>query len=165
MINLPPGNRTKCYGPEYVSEGLRVFGCVEQEKKYTVEDLFHRPRREMRIDALLCGSGKIKSGPQLLSGVLLRAVIDEAGVRLEEHELPNRTWLKVRGRDGYATMFSWHEVWNSPIGDGLLVVLERDGQPLDQNEGRLCLVSTMDLRPGPRRIRYLESVEVCRLDL
>ncbi|HAP43478.1 MAG: hypothetical protein A2087_03365 [Spirochaetes bacterium GWD1_61_31] len=162
MINLPPGTRRKLYGAEYSSDRLRVFGFVERAREFTVDELWRRPRQERRIEGLLCGSGKVKSGPQRLSGILLRELIDEAGVRLEEHELPNRTWLRVSGRDGYATMFSWHEIWNSPLGDGVIVALEKDGRPLGESEGRLCLVSTLDLRTGPRRIRYLDSAEVCR---
>jgi hypothetical protein len=69
----------------------------------------------------------------------------------------------VTGKDGYRALFSWHELFNGPGGDGVMVALEKDGQPLGADEGKLCLVSFKDERPGPRRIRYLASVDVRRL--
>jgi len=57
-------------------------------------------------------------------------------------------------------VFSWAELYLSPIGDGVLVVYERDGAPLDDNEGRIALVSLKDTRPGPRHVKWLQSVEL-----
>lgn len=163
MIDLPPGTREKVYGPAYVSERLDIEGHVAAPRSFALAELLPRPRTERRIAGILCGSGKVKTGPQLLSGILLRDLVDEVSIPFPEHELPNRTWLRATGRDGYSASFSWHEVWNGPVGEGLIVALERDGQPLDDREGRLCLVSTADYRPGPRRVRYLCRVEVLRL--
>ncbi len=48
----------------------------------------------------------------------------------------------------------------SPIGDGVLGVYERDGASLDDNEGRIALVSLKDTRPGPRHVKWLRSIEL-----
>ena len=112
---------------------------------------------------ILCGSGKVKDVPRTVAGVLLRDLLDEAQIRLDEHEDPNRTYIVATGNDGYKALFSWHELFNSPVGEGVLIALTKDGKPLGDGEGRLCLVSTRDERPGPRRIRYLSSVDVRRI--
>lgn len=62
--------------------------------------------------------------------------------------------------DGYRVVFSWSELYLSPIGDGALVVYERDGAPLDDSEGRIAPVSLKDTRPGPRHVKWLQSLEL-----
>lgn len=42
----------------------------------------------------------------------------------------------------------------------VLVVFERDGQPLADREGRIALVSGRDLRTGPRSVRWLTRIDV-----
>lgn len=57
---------------------------------------------------------------------------------------------------------TWSELFNSPVGDGVLVYFEKDGVPLADNEGRIAMVSSKDLRPGPRHVKWLQSIEVRR---
>jgi hypothetical protein len=45
----------------------------------------------------------------------------------------------------------------------VLVVYERDGAPLPDDEGRIALVSLKDTRPGPRHVKWLQAVEVIRV--
>jgi hypothetical protein len=42
----------------------------------------------------------------------------------------------------------------------VLIVYERDGSPLSGDEGPLALVSHKDTRPGPRHVKWLQSIEV-----
>jgi hypothetical protein len=66
--------------------------------------------------------------------------------------------------DGYKAVFSWSEITNTPVGEGVLVLLERDGRALDDREGRIALISTADQRLGPRHVRNLARIEVRALD-
>ena len=61
----------------------------------------------------------------------------------------------VTATDRYRAVFSWPEITNTAVGDGVLLLFERDGKPLDEREGRIALVSTADLkaRPAPRAQR------------
>lgn len=164
MIDMPPGQRQKVYGPEYVSSAFKIDGYVDNPRTFTAEELRQRPQVVIRGVDILCGSGKLKEEGLTYTGVLLRDLLQESKMRLEEHEVPNRTYIVASGTDGYRALYSWHEIFNSPQGEGLVVVLTKNGQVLGEKEGELCLVSTQDERPGPRRIRYLSRVEVCRLE-
>jgi DMSO/TMAO reductase YedYZ molybdopterin-dependent catalytic subunit len=164
MITMPPGVRQKVYGPEYVSTAVQIVGYVDNPCTFTAEALRQRPQVIIKDVDILCGSGKLKEEGLTYTGVLLRDLLEEAQMQLEEHEVPNRTYIVATGTDGYRALYSWHEIFNSPQGDGLIVVLTKNGQVLGEKEGELCLVSTRDERPGPRRIRYLSRIEVCRLE-
>lgn len=163
MRDMPPGVRTKVYGRVYMSTSVEILGLVSSPRRFSYEELLTRPRVDADGFVIVCGSGKVKDTPREISGVLLRDLLDEAGVVLKEHEDPNLTYVIATGNDGYRALFSWHELFNTSIGEGVMVVLEKDGLPLGEHEGRFCLVSARDERPGPRRIRYLSSVVVKRI--
>lgn len=164
MKNLPPGVRTKKYGEAYVTHSVTVGGLVKKESTFTADELCRYSLVTVPMVPLLCGSGRVKDEPRNLSGVLLVDLLDQAEIRIEEHEDPNRTYIVASGTDGYTSLFSWHELYNTSVGEGVLVVLKKDGRLLGVEEGELCLVSTRDERPGPRRVRYLKRIEVCRLE-
>ena len=65
--------------------------------------------------------------------------------------------------DGYVAVFSWAELFLSPIGDGAMVVFERDGASLAANEGPFAIVSLKDTQPGPRHVKWLERLELRRV--
>lgn len=52
---------------------------------------------------------------------------------------------------------------NTTVGDGALLVFERDGRPLDEHEGRIALLSTADFRLGARHVRNVLRIEVMQL--
>jgi DMSO/TMAO reductase YedYZ molybdopterin-dependent catalytic subunit len=65
--------------------------------------------------------------------------------------------------DGFQAVFSWGELFNTPVGRGVLVAFERDGAPLRDGEGGIALVSLADERPGTRHVKWLERIEVRRV--
>ena len=84
-----------------------------------------------------------------LVGCLLRDVLDRAGlVETRRFDL-RRSVVIATASDGYRAVFSWAELYLSPIGDGAMIVYERDGAALPDSEGPLALVSLKDTRPGP----------------
>ena len=65
----------------------------------------------------------------------------------------------VTASDGYRAVFSGPS-FISPIGEGVLIVYEREGEALADSEGPLALVSLKDTRPGPRHVKWLRTIEV-----
>jgi len=90
--------------------------------------------------------------------VLDTAKLTEAG----RNDL-RRSIVVATASDGYKAVFSWAELFNTAIGDGVLIVYERDGKPLADDEGRIALVSLKDTRPGPRHVKWLSSIAVERV--
>ena len=93
-------------------------------------------------------------------GCLVRDLLDRAQpVEKNRFDL-RKSVVIVTATDSYRAVFSWAELYLSPIGDGVLIVYERDGNPLPDNEGPLALVSLKDTRPGPRHVKWLRSIEL-----
>jgi DMSO/TMAO reductase YedYZ molybdopterin-dependent catalytic subunit len=133
------------------STRVTITGEVQHELSLGADDL--RAVAKRRGATVLGGYG----------GVLLTAVLAEADIREDARLALRRTYVIARATDGYPAVFSWGELFNTPVGRGVLVAFERDGQPLRDGEGQIALVSSTDERPGPRHVKWLNRIEVRRV--
>jgi DMSO/TMAO reductase YedYZ molybdopterin-dependent catalytic subunit len=93
-------------------------------------------------------------------GVRLTDLIAEAGLRNDSPGDFKRAVFIAMAHDGYAVTFSWHELFNTPIGETVLVAYECDGQPLSVEEGVPTLYSGADIMAAPRHVKRLARVVV-----
>jgi hypothetical protein len=93
-------------------------------------------------------------------GVKLPLLIERVGLS----NLGKANWktllITATATDDYRAIFTWPELTNSPAGVGVLVLHERDGQPLAEREGLIALQTTGDFRLGARHVRNLLRLEV-----
>ncbi|MEN6373792.1 MAG: molybdopterin-dependent oxidoreductase [Smithella sp.] len=152
--------KKKIYDPRYMTYELIVAGLVKNRLHLRVEDLQRMEISEVRNLTMLCGSGKEKGIVESYRGVLLRHILDSADIILKEHYSTNRIYFALKSSEGYWAIFSWHEIYNTAVGDQAVVIFEKNGEPLDEKEGAIAFISAGDYRPGPRRMRYLQKIEV-----
>ena len=93
-------------------------------------------------------------------GVRLRDVLDHAGIDRSDHNRLKKLAVVAASDDGYVAVFSWNELFNAEAGETVLVIFERDGQPLGAKEGPLALISGRDFWTGPRHVKALRSIEL-----
>jgi hypothetical protein len=93
-------------------------------------------------------------------GVPLLTLLEKAGVLAPGRHDLKKIVIFAKASDDYAVVFSWNEIFNSPVGEGVLVYFEKDGKPLGADEGRIALISTKDLHLGARHVRWLYVIEV-----
>ena len=139
---------------------VRIGGNVAQPLTITVEDLRKLP--EQRVDD--ARSERTGGDRRQYVGVLLRDVLDRARLTERQPRGLRRSIAVVTAKDGYRTVFSWAELYLSPIGDGVLLVYQRDGEPLGEGEGPIALVSLKDTSPGPRHVKWLQSIDIRSID-
>lgn len=147
----------------YVSEQVIVTGAVEQPLRLTVADLRQFPPQQVGETPLICQSGASVGKLERLKGVLLRDVLEKAVLQSKAHNDVKKMAVIATASDGYTVVFSWGELFNSPLGEGVIVFFEKDGQPLGDDEGRIALVSAKDTRTGPRHVKWLKSLDVRKL--
>lgn len=92
-------------------------------------------------------------------GVRLTTLITEAGLPNEVPGEFKRTVFVAVGHDGYVVTFSWHELFNTPVGENVLVAYECGGRVLDADDGAPILFSGSDILPAPRHVKRLARVE------
>ena len=148
---------------KYVTTQLRISGAVENPLQLSVDDLRKFPPQKINEIPMVCQSGANLGNKENLKGVLLKDILEKAAVVSKEHNDVKKMVLIATASDGYKVVFSWTEVFNSSIGDGVIVFFEKDGLPLTDDEGRIAMISTKDTRTGPRHVKWLQSVEVRKI--
>jgi len=93
-------------------------------------------------------------------GVLLTELISEAGLRNESPGDFKRMVFVAAAHDGYAVTFSWHELFNTPVGESVLIAYECDGGSLGVEDGAPILYSGADIMAAPRHVKRLRRVDV-----
>ena len=155
--------KKNAFDPRHMTHELYVSGLVNNPLILDVKDLQKMELSEVRNIAITCRSGKEKGFVESYRGVLLRTILDSADIIIKEHHAPNRIYIALSSSEGYWAIFSWHEIYNSPIGEQAVVVFEKNGNLLDEQEGDFAFVSAKDYRKGPRRLKYLQRIEVNEL--
>lgn len=92
-------------------------------------------------------------------GVRLTTLLTDAGLPNDVPGEFKRTVFVAVGHDGYAVTFSWHELFNTPVGEHVLVAYECGGRALDAEDGAPILFSGADILPAPRHVKRLERIE------
>ncbi len=140
-----------------ITTTVTVGGNVSQSLSLTVADLKRYPAHQ--IDYVPAQT-EHKSGSEptrRYNGCLLRDVIASAKpVEAKPRDL-RKSYIVASASDGYEVVFSWAELFISPVGDNVYVVYERDGAPLSDDEGRIALVVLTDVRPL-RHVKWLSTL-------
>jgi DMSO/TMAO reductase YedYZ molybdopterin-dependent catalytic subunit len=160
IMERPKRKNPKVFGSEYMTHHLDVMGLVNHPLQLTVEELREMRFTEIKDLTMICGSGRTAGQADSYRGVLLTTVLDRADVIMREHESPSWMYVTITSSDGHWALFSYQELFNASIGEQAIVILERNGKPLGEHEGEIAFISANDKLPGPRKMRYLQRVEV-----
>ncbi len=147
----------------FVTTRFTIEGAVENRLDLGIEDLSRFPPQQIGELPLVCQTGANLGKLEQLKGVLLRDILEKAVIKAPEHNDVKKMVVVASASDGYKVVFSWTELFNSPLGDGVIVFFEKDGQPLADDEGRIALISGKDIRTGPRHVKWLQSIEVRKI--
>ncbi len=139
---------------------LKVTGRVKKNLMLTMADIRSMETEEFRDVFIVCGTGTPRDTIKSCKGVLIEKIIQKADVLKEEHNDTKKMFLVAKAGDGFKVVFSWQEIFNTPIGGGVAVLTERDGSPLDDTRDRIDLISTQDYFAGSRHVRDLRQIEV-----
>jgi DMSO/TMAO reductase YedYZ molybdopterin-dependent catalytic subunit len=150
-------------GDKFASQALSVSGMVKKPRVLDVEALRAMPATEFGETPMRCGRAEPKYVVESYRGVLLRDLLAAAEVDDDLRHSRNYMYVVANATDDYKVMFSLHEIRNTPVGDGVLVFYEKNGEPLGTREGLIALISVADLNRCGRHVRWLNSIEVRRV--
>jgi hypothetical protein len=144
--------------------GFEVNGRVEQPWRFDLAKLLTMDIVSFEDIPLICGSGEPKGRIGQCRGVLLTDIITAGSVITTEHNDTKKMFLIVSSCDGYRTVFSWQEVFNTSVGEGIIVLLEKNGVPVHDGCGAVDLFSANDFLSGPRYVKRLTRIEIVMLE-
>jgi DMSO/TMAO reductase YedYZ molybdopterin-dependent catalytic subunit len=144
-------------GAPQATTSLTVGGNVAQNLTLTVADLKRYPAHQVEYASRGSGEEKGAQPARHYTGCLLRDVLAAAKPVESKPRDFRKSYVVATASDGYEVVFSWAELFVSPIGDSVFVVYERDGAPLPDDEGRIALIVVTDTRPA-RHVKWLKRL-------
>jgi len=158
-----PAHAADQHNASHVTTTLAVRGAVAIPLTLSVADLGKFPVHRVDDTRVVRAQGGASEAARQFAGCLLRDVLNAAKLTESDRLDLRRTIIVATASDGYKAVFSWAELFNTTIGDGVLIVYERDGAPLGNDEGRIALISLKDTRPGTRHVKWLSAIDVVRV--
>jgi hypothetical protein len=138
---------------------LSLTGDFQRPLTVTLDELrAHESVRANPFDLRCFTTNRFIRKVDSYRGVLLKDLIDFAGLRNERPGDFKRTIFIAVAHDGYAVTFSWHELFNTPVGERVLVAFERGDTPLSIEDGAPLLFSAADILPAPRHVKRLAGI-------
>jgi DMSO/TMAO reductase YedYZ molybdopterin-dependent catalytic subunit len=137
---------------------LIVSGNVAQRLTLTIDDLKRYSAHQVAYTPRGGMSPASSTEPaRQYTGCLLRDILSAAKPTESAPRDLRKSYVLATASDGYEVVFSWAELFVSPTGDSVFIVYERDGAPLADDEGRIALIVTSDLRPA-RHVKWLQAL-------
>jgi hypothetical protein len=137
---------------------LEVVGQVQNPLVLSRTELLAMTRRDHADQRTVVQDGKEVKSTVRYQGVPLKELLDRAGLKPDRREI-RKAIVLLTAKDGYQASFSWGELYNSALGDGVIVVLREGNDELLDTDGLPGLRSLQDTRSGPRHVRWLTRIE------
>ncbi len=137
-----------------------VTGKVKETRAFCLNELLGMDMVEVNDLLLACGSGVPKGRLNSCRGILLTDIIHLAEVITTEHNDTKKMFIIASSDDGYKTVFSWQELFNTSVGEGVMIILEKDGKPVHEKRDCVDLFSAKDVLTGPRYVKRLSEIRI-----
>lgn len=73
--------------------------------------------------------------------------------------------MVCKAADGYEVVFSWNELFNTPVGEKVYVLYQIDDNKIDEDKGgAFSLYSAADYRSGRRFVKWLSEIKISKID-
>ena len=145
------------------SSRIDLTGLVKQPLSLTVDSLRQLPVKTGGPINIVGSTGQVRHVITSFRGVLLRDLLDQAGVALVNPKEKGTYYVVVRATDGYTAVFAYNELVNSPTGQHTFVLFEENGKPIADDDAFVLLTAT-DTVTGARHVKWLDRIDVRKVD-
>lgn len=156
---------TTTFGQNVVkpTDEFTVSGQVLNDTSFTVKGLAAYNTVPIPDIVITNHLGERKSSAVGLRGILIRDLLSAVRFKVDNARLLSEFYLVFIANDNYKVVYSWNEIFNSPVGDQLFLLTARDGKSLKDMNERIVIITTSDFKTGRRYIKGLKSIIVARI--
>ncbi len=144
------------------TDAFTISGAVEKEMTITLADIASLPSQAIPDVAITNHLGEPRGTAKGLRGVLIKDLLANVSFNAETPKVLSEYFLTFIASDGYTVVFSWNELFNSPTGNSVLVITEKEGKKLSEMNERILILTSSDFKTGRRHIKGLKSIVAVR---
>ncbi|QOI97647.1 MAG: molybdopterin-binding protein [Flammeovirgaceae bacterium] len=108
--------------------------------------------------------GEKRSTIKTARGVRIKDVLEKVQPDAGNPKEYSEYYFVFTANDNYKVVFSWNELFNSPLGDQAYFIVEKDGKPVTQLDEGISILVPADVRTGRRYLKNLARVYVGRAE-
>ncbi|MBX2871483.1 MAG: hypothetical protein KTR30_05270 [Saprospiraceae bacterium] len=142
------------------TQSLSINGLVEQSRSITAADLQKMEQHDLGTIQLSKGNGEVYLELEAATGVLLTELLQSVTIKGQTNKNYSSYYVVCTATDGYKTLYSWNELFNSPIGDGVYLIMQANKQSLIEMDQSIMMISLEDQISGKRNLRQLDNIEI-----
>ena len=145
------------------TEKFTIEGKVKKEMTVSLADL--SSYKSYSVDSIVITNhlGERRSSLKKVKAVLLKDILDKAGIDSETPKVLSEYYLVCIASDNYKVVFSWNELFNNPGGQSVYIITEQDGKPASALDSRIALVPPKDHMTGRRYVKGLQKIMIERV--
>ncbi len=145
------------------TEEVRISGDVKEAKTYTIADIKKLKQADLGDVAIKNHKGEDKYVIHNVKGIPVKTLLEPVSYSIDKPKDMAEIVLVFTASDGYRNVYSWSEIYNTPIGDKLYIITSKDGKDIADMGERIQVLCLADLNNGMRHMRGLASIEVRRI--
>ena len=151
---------TVAYGQEKVSptDKFSVEGKVKNSFSFSLDQAGQYTT--FTVDSVVIYNHLMqrKHAIKNIKGILLKDVIEKAGIDISSPKLLSEVFITCIASDNYKVVFSWNELFNTEIGQHVMIITESDGKMAKDAQDRIAVIATADKATGRRYVKGLTKI-------
>lgn len=142
---------------------VTIEGKVKNKIRFSLNDLSAYTVKH--IDSLVIYNHLMEPKKVIrnIKGVLLKQIIEDAGINETSPKLLSEYYITCHASDGYKVVYSWNELFNTDIGERILIITEADNKKAEQLTDRIALLSASDHATGRRYVKGLQKIVISQV--
>jgi len=137
-----------------------ISGKVKKESVITIDSLNSYPLKSIGDIKVTDHTGAFKHQDDQLKGVLLKDILNHSQWAVPGPKLFSTIYFTCIGSDGYKVVYSWNELFNTPVGDNVYIIMEKNGVKTTTLPESIQMASTLDFKTGRRYLHNLDRIVV-----
>jgi hypothetical protein len=145
-----------------ITSSFIVNGRVKTPKTFLFTDLEKMGIHHLGDIVITNHQGDVKGTAKELSGVLLKEVLSTLEIDAENPKVLSEYYFVCYASDGYKVVYSWNELFNTPVGNSVYIVTAKDHKSMKDLNENILMISSHDTQTGRRYVKNLETIRVVR---
>lgn len=140
-----------------------ITGAVKQETKISLKNTTGYAVQSLDSFVIYNHLLERKRVLKNLKGMSLKEVLAKTALDENSPKLFSEFYFTCIASDGYKIVFSWNEIFNTGVGDQIMIVTGIDGTDITTSKERIIILSAADKATGRRFIKNVEKIRVERV--
>ncbi len=151
-------------GKVVTTSNLKVTGEVKTTQVFSIYQL--EQLSSISIDSFVVYNHLMEKRGVIrnIEGVRVKEILSQVEILSESPKKLSEYYFVFIASDNYSVVYSWNEIFNSPTGENIFIVTEKEGKKMQDQDDAISVLCTSDKATGRRYVKGLQEISVRHID-